>query len=292
MLLRDLEPLRAATLSGATFDYIVDMTDVTFISPPGMATLGATLCAAGKCGAGTILPPRSASVEGYLSRIDFYSVTKFQTGEYPFRRLDSTGRFLELIEVQNAAEVSTVCDGLVAIARKQWGASGYAENVLHRQLAEVIENAVEHGGSSALVCAQHYANDSRVEFAVADCGIGFKQHLSRNPALAGKFQDGTEAIELAMQPKVSGTGDPERGFGLFTTHEMVLSNKGDMIICSDDGVVAITHGKPSRTLRGMTTWPGSVLAVGLSTRELLAPPDLTEFDDVDARVDGLFGDRS
>ena len=54
------------------------------------------------------------------------------------------------------------------------------------------------------------------DVVVADDGPGTRETLTRNPKLEVPGADG-EAILLATQDLVSGTGDPTRGIGLWTT---------------------------------------------------------------------------
>ncbi len=83
-------------------------------------------------------------------------------------------------------------------------------------VSELTGNAVEHGRNStgAYLAAQRYRTgqpDARLVIAVADLGMGIPEHVrQRYP----EWTDDAQAIENATIERVSGTGNPHRGFGI------------------------------------------------------------------------------
>ena len=86
--------------------------------------------------------------------------------------------------------------------------------------SELVNNAAEHGmtaeGAHAHVRYMPHRKGQAFDVVVADSGIGIRIALAYNPRLKRPETD-EEAIALAVQELVSGTGSPTRGIGLWMT---------------------------------------------------------------------------
>ena len=77
---------------------------------------------------------------------------------------------------------------------------------------EAAANALNHSGSGRAIVNLH-ANSDSVTLTVSDRGCGIPGAMRRNPSLAGEARDHL-LLQMATNPAVSSTGDPERGHGL------------------------------------------------------------------------------
>jgi hypothetical protein len=95
-------------------------------------------------------------------------------------------------------------------------------------VSELCGNALEHGrnGLGAFVAARRETRPRRrVIVAIGDLGIGIPEHLRRvYPELS---EDGY-AIARAIEPGVSGTDDPHRGYGYDWVFEKALTSASHM----------------------------------------------------------------
>ena len=86
--------------------------------------------------------------------------------------------------------------------------------------SELVNNAAEHGmteaGAHAHVRFMPHRRDHAFDLVVADSGPGIRATLERNPGIPPPATD-AQAIGLAVQELVSGTGVPTRGIGLWMT---------------------------------------------------------------------------
>ena len=73
--------------------------------------------------------------------------------------------------------------------------------------------------------------------------------------LVGLFNSATEAIELAVQPRVTGRPEHNSGEGLFFSLEFVKANRGRACVYSQDGALWV-RGKRSWT-QPVPFWPGT-----------------------------------
>jgi hypothetical protein len=80
-------------------------------------------------------------------------------------------------------------------------------------IGELCDNALQHGRNElgAYIAADRVIEPQReLRLAIADLGIGIPEHIrGQHP----EWQDDTAAIARALEPGVTGTGDPDRGNG-------------------------------------------------------------------------------
>ena len=86
--------------------------------------------------------------------------------------------------------------------------------------SELLNNAAEHGmnddGAHCHVRVMPHRLGNCLDIVVADSGAGIRATLAQNPNLPATQSD-QEAITLAIQELISGTGTPTRGVGLWIT---------------------------------------------------------------------------
>lgn len=242
---------------------IMDFGDLRFVRPTGLVTVIAImryLAWTKQLTKGLFLPPRDSKLKDYLTRIGFNEMFNFRS-EYHYAMRDSTGRFREVVELTSENQCNEVVGDLVEILKSQMSLSDRALKATEFSLLELMENVFHHANSpiNGIVCAQTYPLRREVEFALVDCGRGFRQSLADNPELSGQFQTTCQAIQLALDLHVTGRPLKNSGTGLFFTSELVKINGGRMSIYSEDGLLEL-QGQRVSTFE-VSKWQGAIVSV-------------------------------
>jgi anti-sigma regulatory factor (Ser/Thr protein kinase) len=155
-------------------------------------------------------------------------------------------------------------------------------------LSELLRNVFEHSGSElgAFVAAGYFPSSGRVTVSVADLGITVPAHIKR------QFGDGIDdkvALELALEPRTSGSFDRDRnaGLGLYMTRRIADLTGGKFWLLTGS-FCARNDGGPSslgaRAAVGVepveNDWRGTVVAF------TLYPSRLGSFDATQRSVTG------
>jgi len=134
--------------------------------------------------------------------------------------------------------------------------------------AEIALNAVEHSqspvGAIGFIQFYEFAEGRRFVCGVADGGIGIRQSLERNSALRERIFYDWDAIELATRERISGTGSPTRGIGLYGVAEDMRSPGHQLIIHSGIGVMHINEDLRTAARR-TTLFPGTLAYASIPT---------------------------
>ncbi len=103
--------------------------------------------------------------------------------------------------------------------------------------AELACNAVQHSNSEVGAFGYIHFDKQKERFmcAVADGGIGIRRSLEQNPSNRSLVSNEWTAIEVAMRERVSGTGEPTRGMGLFSIADEVRRANRKLEIQSGGG---------------------------------------------------------
>jgi anti-sigma regulatory factor (Ser/Thr protein kinase) len=255
-----------ASYGGVPFNLVIDMANVRFVTPTGLATLTAIMAMFARSGylrSGRILPTTDDDLQTYLERMDFYDYFQIDTGMLR-NRYHPEGRFCELHEVNSEAMCQESASSLLDVIGGNLRLSSEATNSIDITLTELMENVFHHANSpvNAIVHAQAYQAAQQVELAIVDCGIGFKRSLSMNPKLVSGFSNSAEAIQLAVGPRTTGRPSHNSGEGLFFTKRFVEENGGKMLIYSDDGQMLIQR-KKVKYQTNAPRWLGSIVALRL-----------------------------
>ncbi len=146
-------------------------------------------------------------------------------------------------------------------------------------IAEIYENANDHSSSSLgiFACGQHFPNENRLKFSIADLGIGMKQNIFDK---MGFDLPAKEAIKWAIE-KNNTTRQPAEGkpggLGLKLIREFIGFNGGKIQIVSDRGYWCYQNSKESlRTLNN--SFPGTVVNIEINTADTKSYRLLSEVD--------------
>jgi hypothetical protein len=137
------------------------------------------------------------------------------------------------------------------------------ENAFRYILGELIDNALEHGGSPAIACAQVFRNLGEVEIVVSDYGYGFLHTVARNH----KVSTYEEAIKKALEREVSGSlqnmygsSAKHAGMGLYVMSNIIKETEGKMFIISGDALFSLS-GRQLTSYKMQEEWKGSAVAM-------------------------------
>jgi hypothetical protein len=160
-------------------------------------------------------------------------------------------------------EVDTVSNQVLERLQDSHLGSANLYPVVSEVFAELALNAVQHSDSSiaAFGLIQFYQSESGRRFicAVADGGIGIRASLEKNPGLRQRVPYEWNAIDLALEEGVSGTGSPSRGIGLFGVADEMSKPGRQLIIHSGNGLLIAggNSSKPHAT-RCAVPFPGTL----------------------------------
>ena len=141
--------------------------------------------------------------------------------------------------------------------------------VVSETFSELAGNAAQHAqspiGGIGMIQFYDFREGQRFVITVGDGGIGIRKGLSNNPDLENKIHYDWTAIELATRERVSGTGDPYRGIGLYGVAEDARKGGRRLIIHSGIGVLQISEEIRQESHR-TNPFPGTLALMGLQTK--------------------------
>jgi len=281
------------------FTVLVDLTELTFISPPCLAALAAALEYARRHhlfkGPGYMRRPKATQLEHFLERVDFYKLLDMKTDE-SFSRQPSAGRFRELTRVSDEELGNSVSDQIAEVLtdpgrgiRFDAAASGVLRMMLWWGLVELMNNVFNHSESpfGAIASAQSLPGSHAIEACVVDCGLGVRRSLARVPEYQ-RLAAG-EALRMAVEKGVTSQPGNHTGEGLYWLRRIIEENSGRLTVLSEDRVLSLT----SRGIRvsDFPPWPGTLVSMRLDCRRpidiqrLFAVPTAEQLE---LRVDDLF----
>ena len=120
--------------------------------------------------------------------------------------------------------------------------------------SELVNNAGEHGledngEANAHVRWMPHRRGHAFDMVVTDQGPGIRATLERNPKLSPVETD-SEAIGIAVRELVSGTGNPNRGIGLWMTVTEMRKPGRKLWVHSGSGLLTM-YGDAEPELRGI-----------------------------------------
>ncbi len=243
----------------------IDTSQLAWVEPCGIATLLAYIKSLQAAGTSVSVSENvfDGNVERYLQRVNFYKALSIEKDE-GFHRRDSSGRFVEAEIVENASSTDKVSNSIAQVFLRE----PELKNYMSYMIREIIANAVVHSGClfGAIVCAQYWPQTNKAQFCVADCGIGFKRHLSSQY----NINTDIEAIALALirgvsgvVPSVYGNSFSNVGYGLYITKGLVAKNGGTLKIISGEALYSLDN-KHEGIEGGLSRpWPGVIVSVEL-----------------------------
>lgn len=117
---------------------------------------------------------------------------------------------------------------------------------------ELLRNIPEHSKSKTIwYCAQYWPSFDLVELAILDEGIGISNSLKDSYEFCSLYKNDYEALQLALEPGVSGTFSSSRrsigtgnwensGYGLYMVSQMCVELEASFIIASGDSAIRMT----------------------------------------------------
>lgn len=130
-------------------------------------------------------------------------------------------------------------------------------------IEELAANVVQHSDRPAtgFGFAQADRESRQVEVAFADAGVGFLSSLQRHPELQGRLSEDAEALQLALEPRISGGRvGKNMGFGLSLLRDLSDRLDGELWIASGSALLhrrTAVPGQRVNTVEAIAPWRGS-----------------------------------
>lgn len=131
---------------------------------------------------------------------------------------------------------------------------------------EIFVNAAMHSESKLgiFACGQYFPQQDRLDFCVADAGVGIRRKIHKE---LGLKLNSDKAIEWALQEgNTTKTGNVPGGLGLNLIREFIAMNKGRIQIVSDRGYWEMKPEGETLT-RIDTPFPGTVINIEINTAD-------------------------
>ncbi len=250
----------------------IDLRECDFVRPPAAMWCVVYLTLASRRGcACRLLVPSHMGVCVFLKSLGLFDVLKESGVEVDDRGIaggTDPKTILPITRFGTTADASGVTNR--AFDRLQSSRRGAANltSVVTELFSELALNAAQHSESQvgAFGCVQffEFEKGSRFICTVADGGIGIKESLCRNEKLRSRVNYDWDALELAIRERVSGTGDPHRGIGLYGVSEDVRRPGRSLLLHSGLGSLEITEELES-TAKRTRLFPGALASLSIPT---------------------------
>jgi len=127
---------------------------------------------------------------------------------------------------------------------------------------EIFVNAQIHSSTQFIyTCGQFFPTKNKIEFTIADTGVGFKEKVNKR---FGTNLSAVQAIEWAVRDKSTTKESVTGGIGLAVLKEFIGMNKGKMQIVSSDGFYQYgNYGVVTQSFRG--EFPGTIVNLQFCT---------------------------
>lgn len=243
----------------------IDLRECDFVRPPAAMWCIVYLALASVRGAHCrLLVPSNMGVCVYLKALGFFDVLKDFRVEVDDRGVHAGNvkkTILPITRFRTTAEASAVTNTAFASLQSAHLGAVNLTSVVTELFSELALNAAQHSESEAgaFGCIQFYEFEKGSRFActVADGGIGVRVSLRRNKELQSRVNYDWDALELAVRERVSGTGDPHRGIGLYGVSEDVRQPGRSLLLHSGLGSLEITEELESSAKR-TRLFPGTL----------------------------------
>ncbi len=217
---------------------------------------------------------RSSNKIKYASRVDFFKHLKFAFQE-DFQRRNSSGRFIEIKKFDDDNSLTVFKDIMKILINK--GIDEGLLTALDFCLYEVIDNTLNHAGPNfeygegeGYIFAQHFPTFKEIRIIIADDGIGIHRALTKHPETLYSHYTEEEAVKHCIDNGV--TNSTGKGFGLWSTSEMIKQNKGELVIHSGNYSLKCNS---KNEINKESFWDGTYTFIKLNT-------------DVSVNVDNIF----
>jgi hypothetical protein len=247
---------------------LVDLSATTFIDAYGIVVAACGFLDGLESDGSHITLPKDRDAGVYLARMHLGKVLGGRggtaSGSLPdISEHDQHGNLLELRPFDGMHGAEEVAG--IAFHRLEGHADAQIVAALYDAVVELGANAAEHSGSStgALACAQTYKRgqpDEYLTIAIGDVGIGVPTALRRTHEVS----DDGEALRLALERDVSGTGDVGRGQGLADLVEFTRDLGALLVLQSGAGLAYVEDGQVR--VRSAPRVPGTLVGMELPCR--------------------------
>jgi anti-sigma regulatory factor (Ser/Thr protein kinase) len=246
------------------------------VHPLVLAMIGAAGLRARRLGDEVHIAESPARSLPYLIRMGLYSRLGVQAPAEVVAH-EAAGRFIPLSQIRTNEELAEFIIEMIPLLHAP-AESGPIKYVV----SELVRNVLEHSRSpdGAIVCAQYFAKSGRLSVGVADLGRGVRASLAEHHAVRNDL----EAIQLAMQPGITGTSanfggnEYNAGAGLFFTKSMARASRNFFVVYSGDAMFKLLKGPEAapRTLNsdasrdvatrhaGLPRWDGTAVGIDLA----------------------------
>ena len=236
-------------------EYCFDFSHLRWVTPFGMLMISQTLKGLRESNYSiTYRNLNKHDATHYASYMGFFHSCGFEIGNdtkskserYIPLTYDKVNRLKSNNEIE---ELSAELSRLLILQNR-----GSLFDALNYSFREIIRNVIEHSRSDVFAyCAQYIPNQTRVELAILDTGIGIRKSLSRNPHL--DIENDGDAIKYALMPGISGNtyeGIKIRkddvwqnsGYGLYMNYRL-CNEGGSFFIGSGSQGLYRTDGEPN-----------------------------------------------
>ena len=211
-----------------------------------------------------VLAPENFGVCTYLESLGVFAILKDSGIEVDDRGIthgSSRNVVLPLTRIDNETQAESLANSALDALLQSGLGTANLYPLLSETFAELAANAVQHSASNIGAFAlMEYEDDGvfqRFLVGVADGGIGVRRSLEGNPVLQPRVPYDWIAIELAARERYSGTGDPNRGIGLFGVAEDMRRDGRRLIVHSGIGSLEIGEDMQSSSRR-TRLFPGTL----------------------------------
>lgn len=239
----------------------IDMSQVSWFEANMCAPFGAILYKVSRNSNSVSISNISSEVEDILSRNGFLS---------NYGRLLKPDKYGSTIQYKRFKPeddryfASYISNNLTGKGIPQMS-SGLHKKFLE-SIFEIFSNAVIHSRTKMGIysCGQFFYKKQRLDFSVADLGMGIRMNLQEK---AGIKLSAEQAIEWAMTGRnTTKNGPVPGGLGLKLLQEFISMNQGRILIASDRGYWELNDG--NKILKKFKhQFPGTVVNIEINTAD-------------------------
>ena len=261
-----------APVDPASDRIVLDFTDTRFIRPVGIVSFLATLERIAKQAGESKLElrlPLSEDVCVYLLQTGIFDLMReygFFTGPQPEEVIPEQSPARPMIpcnRFRTESDIDALADQMEVRFQTEFTGLASLLQPCHVIFSELVLNAVYHAesdGGYVLAQQYNYSAGPVVDIAVADCGIGVRNSLSKNPDLALIDSD-SDAIKLALQEGVTSLRQSNRGYGLnHVTDDVMKGRDRRMVMRSGYGIITQGNGNTTQDEHDVY-YPGTIVNV-------------------------------
>lgn len=250
----------------------IDLREALFIRPQAVLwCVIYPLLAQGAASKARLLVPEDKGVCVYLKSLGLFEALQSEGVEVDDRGIpkrEDPQVVLPLTPFTTESEADEITNAAFdALGESKLGA-GNLYPLVSEVFAELALNAVTHAeskvGAYGFIQFYEFKSGKRFVCGVADGGIGIRASLERNPELRDRISYDWDAIELAVRERVSGTGEPTRGIGLYGVAEDLRKPGSQLIIHSGIGSLMISERVETQAKR-TTLFPGTLTYASIPT---------------------------